>query len=163
MLFLQWQVEAPSVTILDQSWHTDQYNISDDSWTFKFPSVKFEHSLCIIHYAMHSTCNVNKTEKTRLQKYPSGPLGEHWTVMTWTEEFIHSPLLPSSDKAAWNKQEKKWFAVQVFPMGQTEVIHILPYLSLRPTVQRKTPPKATSSPKMTEKKHTTNSVNDWWS
>lgn len=38
---------------------------------------------------------------------------------------------------------------------------ILPYLSLSPTVHRKTPPKATSSPKMTaEKKQNTKDVID---
>lgn len=34
--------------------------------------------------------------------------------------------------------------------GKGKVFSLLPYLSRRPTVQRNTPPKATSSPKMTE-------------
>lgn len=46
-----------------------------------------------------------------------------------------------------------------FWMGQIEgVWSILPYLSLRPTVHRNTPPKATSSPKMTADKHTMQAV-----
>lgn len=98
-----------------------------------------------------------------------------WTVnsnVTLRERklwYTNSALLSPSGKITQSRRNdrlllsflfyKSDLAVEAFELGEKKIDwSILPYLSLRPTVHRNTPPKATSSPKMTAEQHRTVNV-----